>query len=179
MILIAQQESLPRSVPFLNASIYMLLLCLPRFIYRYVHDQHARQKQRVLSDQAVPVLLAGSSESTELFILKIIHSPALSYHPLAILSPSNAEKGRTVHSVPIIGTPFQWKKAVKKLDGYDKKPTAIIITDHLVSDAFLEAISYIAQTENYALMKMIPNFTVMPTQTDGAPATVISSSIKA
>jgi O-antigen biosynthesis protein WbqV len=162
MILLAQQESLPRSVPFLNASVYLVMLCLPRFIYRYIYDRHFIQKKRLLAEQAVPVILAGNGDATELFIREVMHSPALSYEPLAILSPDASEKGRTIHSVPIIGTPFNFEKSLQKIEAFGKVPVAIIITDADLAADFLDALSKIAESKNLSIMKMIPNFSITP-----------------
>jgi FlaA1/EpsC-like NDP-sugar epimerase len=161
MILLAQQESLPRSVPFLNALVYIVLLCLPRFIYRSIYDRHTIQKKRLLSEQAVPVLLVGNSDATELFIREVMHSPALSYQPVGILSPNAKEKGRRIHTVPILSLLETGDDFLKEIRSLAKRPVQIIITDTDLSHEFLTLVSNISQRCSLPMMQMLPQFTVV------------------
>jgi O-antigen biosynthesis protein WbqV len=166
MILLAQQESLPRSVPFLNALVYIVLLCLPRFIYRSVHERHTVQKKRLLAEQAVPVLLVGNGDAIELFIREVMHSPALSYQPVGILSPNTKEKGRRIHTVPILGVPDNWENFVRELRSLSKRPVQIIITDMDLPHEFLAAVSNVSQRCSLPMMQMLPQFTIVDQPND-------------
>ena len=166
MILLAQQESLPRSVPFLNALVYIVLLCLPRFIYRSVYERHIVQKKRLLAEQAVPVLLVGNGDAIELFIREVMHSPALSYHPVGILSPNTKEKGRRIHTVPILGLPGDWDTFVRELRSLAKRPVQIIITDMDLPHEFLTAVSNVSQHCSLPMMQMLPQFTIVDQSSD-------------
>ena len=168
MILLAQQESLPRSVPFLNALVYIVLLCLPRFIYRSVYDRHTVQNKRLLAEQAVPVLLVGSGDATELFIREVMHSPALSYQPVGILSPNSKEKGRRIHTVPILGLPDNWEHFIRELRTLAKRPVQIIVTDMNLPHEFLTAVADVSQRCSLPMMQMLPQFTVIQ-QRDAMP----------
>jgi len=161
MILLAQQESLPRSVPFLNALVYIILLCLPRFIYRLIHGRHTVQKRRLLSEQAVPVLLVGSGDATELFIREVMHSPALSYQPVGILSPNLKEKGRRIHTVPILGLTDNWENFVRELRTLAKRPVQIIVTDRDLPHSFLMAVANVSQRCSLPMMQLLPQFKVV------------------
>lgn len=164
MILLAQQESLPRSIPFLNALIYIIMLCLPRFIYRSMYDRQTIQKKRVLDEQAVPVILAGSGDATELFIREVMHSPGLSYQPVAILSPDVKEKGRRIHTIPILNLTQNWDSFVKELRGLPKRPVQIIVTETDLPIEFLKIVSSISQRCSLPMMQMIPQFSVVARQ---------------
>ncbi len=166
MILLAQQESLPRSVPFLNALVYIVLLCLPRFIYRSVHERHTVQKKRLLAEQAVPVLLVGNGDAIELFIREVMHSPALSYQPVGILSPNTKEKGRRIHTVPILGLPDNWENFIRELRSLSKRPVQIIITDMDLPHEFLAAVSNVSQRCSLPMMQMLPQFTIVDQPND-------------
>lgn len=161
MILLAQQESLPRSVPFLNALVYIVLLCLPRFIYRSVYERHIIQKRRLLAEQAVPVLLVGNGDAIELFIREVMHSPALSYQPVGILSPNAKEKGRRIHTVPILALPGNWEIFVRELRTLAKRPVQIIITDTDLPHEFLTQVANVSQKCSLPMMQMLPQFTIV------------------
>jgi FlaA1/EpsC-like NDP-sugar epimerase len=164
MVLLAQQEALPRSIPFVNALVYIVLLCLPRFIYRTVYDRSTIQKKRLLSEQTVPVLLVGNSDATELFIREVMHSPALSYQPVGIISPNTKEKGRRIHTVPILCLSANVETFVKELRSLSKRPVQIIVTDMDLSQDFLALISIVSQRCSLPMMQMLPQFTVVQRQ---------------
>ncbi len=166
MILLAQQESLPRSIPLLNTLVYMVVLCLPRFIYRSMNDRHTMQKKRLLSEQIVPVLLAGSGDTTELFIREVMHSPALSYNPVGILSPYIKEKGRRIHTVPILGTPKNLEAIIKELRQLPKRPIQIIITDNDLPKDFLAALATLSQKNSLPMMQMVPQFSIVTSSSE-------------
>jgi FlaA1/EpsC-like NDP-sugar epimerase len=164
MILLAQQEALPRSLPFLNALIYIIMLCIPRYIYRNMYDRQTVQKKKVLEEQTVPVVLAGSGDATELFIREVMHSPALSYHPVAILSPDVKEKGRRIHSIPILNLTQNWEGFLQELRSLSKRPVQIIITETDLPLEFLKIVSTISQRCSLPMMQMIPQFSVVARQ---------------
>lgn len=166
MILLAQQESLPKSVPFLNALVYIVLLCLPRFIYRSVYERHTVQKKRLLAEQAVPVLLVGNGDAIELFIREVMHSPALSYQPVGVLSPNAKEKGRRIHTVPILGLSDNWEHFIRELRSLAKRPVQIIITDMDLPHEFLAAVANVSQRCSLPMMQMLPQFTVVEQRDD-------------
>lgn len=174
MVLLAQQESLPRSVPFLNALVYIVLLCLPRFIYRSVYERHSIQKKRFLAEQAVPVLLVGNGDAIELFIREVMHSPALSYQPVGVLSPNTKEKGRRIHTVPILSLPDDWEDFVRELRALAKRPVQIIITDMDLPHEFLTEVAAISQKCSLPMMQMLPQFTIVD-QTQNTPQSVANN----
>jgi O-antigen biosynthesis protein WbqV len=165
MILLSQQESLPKSVPFINFLVYLTVLCLSRYIYRNAYEQHATQKKRLLAEQLVPVILAGSGHSTELFIREVMHSPALSFNPIGILSPNIREKGRRIHTVPILGTGEPIDALIKAMRGLQKRPLQIVITEADLPQEFLETVTAVSQKCGLPMMQMLPQFSMtMPEQ---------------
>lgn len=160
MILLSFQEALPKSVPFINFMIYLCLLCLARYLYRTMYEHRLSHKKHLLQDQAVPVLLVGTGYSTELFIREIMHSPALSFAPVGIISPNVREKGRRIHTVQILGGCSDVDSLMSTVRSLPKRPSQIIITETDLTDTFLEAIVTFSQRSGLPIMQMISQFTI-------------------
>jgi FlaA1/EpsC-like NDP-sugar epimerase len=160
MLLMAQQEALPRSVPIINALVLIMLLGLPRFIYRTIHDQHLLQKRRASFETSVPVLLVGNGDSTELFIREVLHSPDLPYHPLGLITLEEEEVGRHIHGVPILGTIKDFDKIISTLNKEKQSPKQIIITEADILKAKKQQVSKMAAAHGLTLMHMLQHFSL-------------------
>ena len=162
MFLISHQEALPQSMLIVNLLVNVGMLCLPRFIFKMAFEQGDSHKSRLLSEQIEPVLLAGSGHSTELFIREIMHSAALSYNPVAILSPHKGEESWQIHTIPIVALDEDSKKFAKVMQGFRKRPKRIIVTEAQLPEAFVKALGVVAQKYNLPMMQMLPQFVVAP-----------------
>ena len=167
MLLMAQQEALPRSVPIINALVLIALLGLPRFIYRSVHEQHLLQKRKENSETVIPVLLIGKGDSTELFIREVLHNPNLPYHPLALITLEKEGLGRHIHNVPILGDIKDLDDIIQSLTEEGKTPKQIIITEADLLKTQKQLVSKIAAARGLTLMHMLQHFS-MDVVTDGA-----------
>lgn len=160
MLLMAQQESLPKSVPIINALVLIMLLGLPRFIYRTIHDQHLLQKRRANAESLIPVLLIGNGDSTELFIREVLHSPSLPYNPLALITLEQDEVGRHIHSVPILGTLNELDEIIKSLNTEKQPPRQIIITESNILKTQKQLVSKAAIAHGLTVMHMLQHFSM-------------------
>ena len=160
MLLMAQQESLPRSVPIINALVLIMLLGLPRFIYRSIHDQHLLQQRRANAETLIPVLLIGNGDSTELFIREVLHSPSLPYNPLALITLEEDEVGRQIHGVPILGTIDELDEIIASLDEEKHPPRQIIITESNILKTQKQLISKASIAHGLTVMHMLQHFSM-------------------
>lgn len=161
MVLLSEQEALPKSVPFLNFLIFISFLSLSRYIYRTLYEHRSLQKKRFFSEQLMPVLLVGTGHSTELFIREIMHSPALSFEPVGILSPHHRERGRRIHTVQILGNPLNAEEIITTIRSLPKRPQQIIITENDLEQSFLDAILKLSSRTGLPVMQMIAQFSMM------------------
>ena len=160
MLLMAQQESLPRSVPIITALVLIMLLGLPRFIYRTIHDQHLLQKRRAGAETSIPVLLIGNGDSTELFIREVLHSPDLPYHPLGLITLEEEEVGRHIHGVPILGTIEELSDIIVSMNKEKQFPKQIIITEASILKSKKQLVSKAAVAHGLTLMHMLQHFSL-------------------
>lgn len=160
MVFMAQQESLPRSIPAINALVLITLLILPRFTYRLIHDHHLLQRRRLNSSTSIPVLLVGNDDQTELFIRELFHSPELVYRPIGLITLNDDETGQYIHGVPILGAVYGLSKIIKGLESQNERPKQIIITEADIPSEVMLVLINEAATHGLTLMHMLQHFSL-------------------
>jgi len=160
MVFMAQQESLPRSIPAINALVLITLLIFPRFMYRLIHDHHLLQRRRLNSSTSIPVLLVGNDDQTELFIRELFHSPELAYRPVGLLTLNDDETGQYIHGVPILGAVYGLSKIIKDLESKNERPKQIIITEADIPSEVMLVLINEAATHGLTLMHMLQHFSL-------------------
>src|SRR5215475_7973159 len=79
----------------------ILFLSAPRFAYRYFRYTRVRRHARI--EGASPALLIGRAADAEV-LLRGIESGAVKHlWPIGLLSPSDADQGQLIRSVPVLG----------------------------------------------------------------------------
>jgi O-antigen biosynthesis protein WbqV len=129
MVLLGQQESLPRSMPILNVLVLLFLLCFPRFIYRFIHDYHIKQKRRERGIISIPALLIGQEDTAEAFLRSMLHSPDVPYTALGVVTPVPQDQGRAIHGVPILGSIDALDLIIRNLTADVTLPRYLIVTE--------------------------------------------------
>ena len=120
-------EDLPRSLPFINWFVLIMLLGGPRFLYRLFKDKRFEYKSERNNYQRIPVLLVGAGDSAELFIRDLARSDA-SYRIAGIISVTNTRIGRNIHGIEILGSIEEIPEVVKDLSRMGPAPQRLIIT---------------------------------------------------
>lgn len=161
LLMLSHQEALPKSVPFIQFLIYVSLLCLSRYSFKMITDYRAKQQRRLLKDQAVPVLLVGSGFATDFFIREVMHSPALSFNPIGIISPDISEKNRRIHTVRILGTGEPTKEFIHEIRSLSQRPQQMIITEAELPNDFLLHIVELSQKLSLPIMQLVTQFSLI------------------
>ncbi|RZI46593.1 nucleoside-diphosphate sugar epimerase/dehydratase [Candidatus Finniella inopinata] len=160
MILIAQQESMPRSVVVINSLVSIMLLGVPRFLYRLVQERHLQQNKRKDAEAAVPVLLIGCSIHAESFIREAFHSPNLPYDPIALITLDDEEIGRKIHGVPITGSLKELASVLNDLKIENRMPKQLIITHNQIEAKDRRFIAQTARLYGLTLMHLLHHFSL-------------------
>jgi FlaA1/EpsC-like NDP-sugar epimerase len=166
MLLMAQQESLPRSIPLINTLVLIVLLGLPRFVYRIAHERHVQQKRRAKASGSIPVIVIGNGDETDTFIREVQNNPDMPYSPVALITTDSDDVGRRIHGVPILGTVSTIPKALKKLNKDGVFPKQIIITEPKLTRAQKDEIISISALEGMTIMHMLQHFSIDPVDTE-------------
>jgi FlaA1/EpsC-like NDP-sugar epimerase len=81
--------------------LQMFFLSGGRIAYRYFH--YARTLQRVRVADATPTLIIGRTADAEVLLRSIESGAVKKIWPVGILSPSAADRGQSIRSIPVLG----------------------------------------------------------------------------
>ena len=103
LFLLTRMEDVPRSLPFINWLILVLLLGGPRFAYRLFKDRGVNLVLENTNHVRVPVLLIGAGDATELFIRQQHRDANAPYRVVGVVDEKGTRIGREIHGVPVLG----------------------------------------------------------------------------
>ena len=103
LFLLTRMEDVPRSLPFLNWLILVLLLGGPRFAYRLFKDRDVNLMFERTTHVRVPILLIGAGDATELFIRQQHRDTDSPYRVVGVVDHKGTRIGREIHGVPVLG----------------------------------------------------------------------------
>ncbi|PIZ33658.1 MAG: hypothetical protein COY39_02035 [Alphaproteobacteria bacterium CG_4_10_14_0_8_um_filter_37_21] len=161
MHFLSTDESLAKSIPVVNIFVMISLLILPRFFARLIHDQSVLKQKRLQTSFAIPVLLVGDEDPTELFIREVTYTPNLPYNPVGIVTTTeHFEDGRAIHEVPILGNIKNIEQILHTFEDESKRPRQIILTDNSIKKEDLQSLFTNTAMENVIILQMIQHFSL-------------------
>ncbi len=93
--------------------VQMALLGGPRLAYRYI--KFAQSRQTISREATVPVLLLGRAVEVEVVLRAIEAGTFRKLHPVAILSPREADLGQAIRGIPVLSLIADLDQAVADL----------------------------------------------------------------
>ncbi|MGE0755353.1 MAG: SDR family NAD(P)-dependent oxidoreductase, partial [Alphaproteobacteria bacterium] len=129
MFLIDRTHELPRSVPFINWMLLLLLLCGPRFFFRALHDHTFSTEYRRPDTGRIPVLLMGVNDNAERFLRDMARDVRAPYEVVAIIDTNEKHRHYTLHRIPVYGGADLLDRVVQKLERKGRRPHKIILTE--------------------------------------------------
>ncbi len=132
---VTRLELMPRSTFVICWFVMLALLGGPRFAYRAIKDRGLSNILSRRDGSAVPVLLAGVSDSTNAFIREMARDAAAPYEVVGLLAVSARRVGRDVAGVPVVGTLADLAQVVERLERRERRPRRLIIASDSVDGA--------------------------------------------
>lgn len=168
MMLMNQGDFLPYSVLIINVFVLSISLMFPRFLCRIVYNQKLSKIQKfdaIVQNKTqttyVPrVLLIGNLESVEAFSREVISNDDVSFNlaPLGILTLDQADIGRTIKGIPILGELRDIDKVMQTLAKEGVAPEQLVIAEKQLSDRAKKFLIRYAQKSNILLLHAIFQF---------------------
>ncbi len=112
--------AMPRSVPFIEALLSILLLGGVRFLGRWWNETRARWDARRRPLRRV--LLVGAGEAGAMMAREMRRHPEMGLSPIAFLDDDPTKRGTKILGVPVVGALGDLPKAVR-----DLKPDEVLI----------------------------------------------------
>jgi O-antigen biosynthesis protein WbqV len=116
----------------------MVLLAVPRIFYRLLQQGAAG------GDGGQPVLLVGAGEGADLFLRALGADREALYRVIGLLSLGQAQTGRRIHGLPILGSVDEAASVLARLRGEDRLPAALVVTEADMPGPVLAALMEVA-----------------------------------
>jgi FlaA1/EpsC-like NDP-sugar epimerase len=104
----------------------VLFLSGLRFAYRYF--RYTRTRAHARTEGALPTLLIGRAADAEIFLRAIESGAVTRLWPVAVLSPSAADRGQLIRSVPVLGGIDDIEDVVRDYERRGKPITRVVMT---------------------------------------------------
>ena len=168
MMLMNQGDFFPYSVLIINVFVFSISLMIPRFLCKIVYNQKLSKIQKfdaIVRNKSqttyIPrVLLIGNVESVEAFSREVISNDDVSFNlnPIGILTLEQADIGRTIKGVPILGELRDIDKVMQTLSKEGVAPEQLVIAEKQLSDKAKKFVIRYAQKSNVLLLHAIFQF---------------------
>jgi FlaA1/EpsC-like NDP-sugar epimerase len=122
--LMPHSVALPRSVPFIDAVLTLLLTGGLRMGVRMMHEAAAnpsastglrRRFFGLREPGARRVLIIGAGDAGEMIVREMLRSTKMDYQPVAFVDDQVGKRGQSIHGVPVLGSREQIPELVQKL----------------------------------------------------------------
>ena len=155
MFTLTRLDTIPRSLPFINWFVLIILLGGPRFIYRIFKDREFKYVFARDDSRLVPIILLGTGNKSELFIRELNNTPVPNYKVVGIVGVNKSNIGQKIHNVEVIGEFSNLHEILEKLKEKNNCPQRIVVADDLSADKLQELLS-VAEKFGMTLSR-IPN----------------------
>lgn len=146
---------LPRSSIVIAWILLVLLLGVPRLLYRVLKDGHIRQILRRSNEASrVPVLLVGASDEAENFIREMSRDANGLYRVVGIIDDKNRRAGQAIRGVQIYGGIEEIPALVEQLKRRHVPPQRIIVARERIEKAAMARLLDIAESSGLTLARM-------------------------
>jgi O-antigen biosynthesis protein WbqV len=110
--------------PMVHALVLMVLLSLPRIIYRLMQESPSEA-----AETAQTVLLVGAGEGADLFIRALAASRESPWRVGGLLSLGAAQTGRRIQGHAILGAITEAEAVLERLRQEGRMPASLVVTD--------------------------------------------------
>lgn len=120
-----QGLSVPRSVPFIDMALALLLTGGIRMLVRVLHDSSGKKgsgwsiPMRLLSGQnagsARRALIVGAGDAGEMMVREMMRSVTMDYAPVGFIDDDPGKYGSMIHGVPVLGARSDIPRLVTQL----------------------------------------------------------------
>lgn len=121
-------DDIPRSTPFIQWFLLVIMLGGPRFAYRSWRNARLGLQSGFTLQDRIPVLLIGAGDRAELFLRDTRAGASSQYLVVGMVDDDPTNENRSIHNVRIFGTVNDLPQVVEKLARADVRPQRVILT---------------------------------------------------
>ena len=156
LFLLTRMEDVPRSLPFINWLVLVLLLGGPRFAYRLFKDRGLNLVLESTNHVRVPILLIGAGDATELFIRQQHRDTNAPYRVVGVVDEKGTRIGREIHGVPVLGGIDEIESLVNGKMGQRgwTRPQRLVLTKEKVAGTQVRDLLVVAERMGLTLARL-------------------------
>lgn len=131
LFLVNRLDPIPRSLPLIQWCVLVLLLASSRVVYRRIVWEIGAGSAQGQRAWRVPILLVGINTGTETFLRATTVDPEAPFAAVGLVDIDAKSKGRTVHSVRVLGQVSELRTIVERLRQRGIRPQRILLSEPL------------------------------------------------
>jgi FlaA1/EpsC-like NDP-sugar epimerase len=93
----------PRSIPFIDGLLTLLVVGGPRFAVRLAEQGRERERRRRQQEPRKQVLVVGAGSAGAMIVKEMRANPQLGLVPVGLLDDDTGKHGVRIHGVPVLG----------------------------------------------------------------------------
>ena len=132
LFMITRLEAVPRSSLGYFPILLLVLLSVPRILYRAIKDGNLNLILNRPDSARVPILLVGAGDEADVFIREMGRNQSSSYRVVGLLATSEERVGRDIRGVRVLGLVSDMPKVLQDLKAPSDKPHRVIISSQKI-----------------------------------------------
>jgi O-antigen biosynthesis protein WbqV len=145
LFFVTRLEAIPRSALVLQFFLLVGLLAGPRILYRSWKDGSLLEWFGRSDPDLIPVLVAGSGSTAELFIREMERNRKAGYRVVGLIDEKETRLGRDLRGVRVLGSIDELHQVVASLGGTERPRRIVIADDRLTGSAIRRLVEAAAQ----------------------------------
>ncbi len=158
LFVLTRLEAYPRTALPINWALLIVMLTVPRFLYRALKDGNFRAVFEAADPGQVPALLVGAGDAAEAFIREMSRSKSSPYRVVGIVDDRPGRLGRDIRGVRVLGATTEIADVVKMLRAKNRRPHRLILASDSLDGATVRRLLDEAESLGMA-MGRVPRMT--------------------
>ena len=127
LFLATRLAAMPRSALVIEWPLLIVMLAVPRLLYRAYKDGNMRLLFDRRAAERVPVLLIGAGPEAETFVREMARARNAPYRVIGLVDDDEANLGRSLHGLRVMGRTADLAAVVAELKRRNRAPQRLVI----------------------------------------------------
>lgn len=140
LFVLTRLDAYPRSAAPINWALLIIMLTVPRFLYRALKDGNFRAVFDRGESGQIPALVVGAGDAAEAFIREMARSKSSPYRVVGIIDDQPGRVGRDIRGVRVLGATSDLAAVVATFKAKKRRPHRIILASDSLDGAVVRRI---------------------------------------
>ncbi len=144
----------PRTSVFINWPLLVLMLGVPRLLWRLVKDRGLAHVFVREDGPRVPVLLIGAGDAAETFVREMARARAGAYAVVGIVDDGAGRVGGAIRGVRVLGTLAETAAIIERLTARGRGPRRLIVASEAIDGTAMRELFNLADRSGMTLARL-------------------------